>query len=100
MLGTARKLDGMELFENGILVRRDAGLPALAIRYVLQHPQEPQAMGDAGRKFVRNRFSQFRLADDLENLYLSLARSKGLLPINVNSPVAAPESASTPLQFR
>jgi universal stress protein family protein len=78
---------------------RDAGRLALAVRYLLQHPQDRQAMGDAGREFARNRFSQFRLADDLENLYLSPARSKGLLPINVNS-LHQPEPTSRPLQLR
>ncbi|HYL11983.1 MAG TPA: glycosyltransferase [Terriglobales bacterium] len=76
MLGTPRKLDGMELFENGILVRRDAGLLALAVRYLLQHPQDRQAMGDAGREFARNRFSQFRLADDLRTSIFPLRDPK------------------------
>lgn len=36
-------------------------------------------MVEAAALQARNRFSQSRLADDLENLYLSLARSKGIL---------------------
>jgi hypothetical protein len=33
-------------------------------------------MGLKGREFVRGRFSQVRLADDLEELYQSLAKNK------------------------
>jgi glycosyltransferase involved in cell wall biosynthesis len=93
MVGNARFLAGLEIFENGILVKRDANLLALAIRYLLQRPHERRAMGEAGREFVRNQFSQSRLADDLEELYLSLARSKGLLPSNLASPAHQPEAA-------
>lgn len=79
MAGSANLVDGMELFENGILVKREARLLERAIRYLLDRPQQRHTMGQAGRAFVRERFSQKRLADDLDRLYISLARAKGLL---------------------
>ncbi len=80
MIGAPVPFEGMEVFQNGILVGRDAKLLAGALRFLLENPEQRQAMGQAGREFVRERFSQHRLADDLEHLYVSLARSKGLLP--------------------
>lgn len=93
MAGSPTPLAGMELFENGILVPRDVHLLAHAIRFLLDNPQRRRAMGQAGREFVRTRFSQARLADDLERLYLSMARSKGLLPDEAASPRGQPTSA-------
>lgn len=86
MAGSPSPVAGMELFENGILVPRDPHLLARAICFLLDNPQCRRAMGQAGREFVRTRFSQVRLADDLERLYLSLARLKGLLPVEAVSP--------------
>lgn len=79
MAGPAKLVDGLELFENGILVKREARLLERAIRYLLDRPEQRHTMGQAGRSFVRKRFSQKRLADDLDRLYISLARAKGLL---------------------
>jgi glycosyltransferase involved in cell wall biosynthesis len=81
MAGHSRRLGGLELFDNGILVRREAALIAAAIGYLLRHPEQRRAMGAAGRAFIRSRFSCARLADELEALYISLARAKGLLPV-------------------
>lgn len=79
MAGSAHPVNGMELFENGILVKREARLLERAIRYLLDRPELRQAMGQAGRAFVQERFSHKRLADDLDRLYISLARAKGVL---------------------
>src|ERR1700733_5868263 len=81
MVGPAKPQDGFEVFENGILVSRDAELLAHAIAYLMKNPAVRQSMGQAGRRFVAARFSCQRLADDLESLYLSLARSKLNLPL-------------------
>ena len=91
-IGSPGHLDGLELFENGILVKRDPDLLARAIRYLLGNSERRRAMGQAGRDFVRNRFSQLRLADELEHLYFSLARSKKVIPIDANSPACKPAS--------
>jgi glycosyltransferase involved in cell wall biosynthesis len=91
-IGSPDHLDGMELFENGILVKRDPHLVACAVRYLLANSERRWAMGQAGREFVRNRFSQLRLADELEQLYVSLARSKELLPTGASSPACKPET--------
>jgi glycosyltransferase involved in cell wall biosynthesis len=79
MIGTPIPFEGMERFQNGILVR-DLDTLSRAIRYLLKNSERRCAMGQAGREFVRERFSQHRLADDLEHIYVSLARAKGLLP--------------------
>lgn len=65
-----------EVFENGILAPRDGKVLAHAVAYLRDNPDVRRAMGRAGRSFVKARFSSQRLADDLESLYLSLARSK------------------------
>jgi glycosyltransferase involved in cell wall biosynthesis len=93
MVGSADRREGMELFENGILLKPDPNLLAGAIRYLLGNPERRRAMGQAGREFVRKCFSQRRLAEDLEHLYLSLCRSKGLLSMNAVSPAGKPASA-------
>jgi glycosyltransferase involved in cell wall biosynthesis len=95
MTGSSRPMEGMEVFENGILVKRDPILLAGAIRYLLSDPERLRAMGKAGREFVRNRFSKTRLADDLEHLYLALAGAKGLLPIDAASSPCGPASVFT-----
>jgi len=76
MLGSGFKVGGMEIFDNGILVKSDVGNVAEAVEYLIQNPSRSQAMGQKGREFVRGRFSQVRLADDLEELYQSLAKTK------------------------
>jgi hypothetical protein len=51
----------------------------------MDNPETRRAMGQAGRNFVKARFSNQRLADDLESLYLSLGRSKQNLPLGTES---------------
>ncbi len=76
MIGFVKKQDGFEIFKNGILVPRNVRVLGSAISYLVQHPEMRLAMGEAGREFVRARFSSDRLANDLEQLYLSLAQTK------------------------
>jgi glycosyltransferase involved in cell wall biosynthesis len=90
MKGCGRMTEGMEVFDNGILVPRDPHRVAHAIRHLLARPALRKAMGQAGRKFVSSQFSQHRLANDLESLYLSLAHSKGLLQSKFPSLAASP----------
>jgi glycosyltransferase involved in cell wall biosynthesis len=80
MVGSAQKQSGFEVFENGILVPRVSERLAQAVTYLRERPELREAMGRTGRSFVTARFSSQRLADDLEALYLSLARAKGALP--------------------
>jgi len=88
MIGTARTEEGWKRFDNGILVARDSRRIAEAAQYLLLRPDLRREMGCAGREFVRNRYSCNRLADDLENLYLKLARKKKCLEedLDVTSP--------------
>ena len=79
MVGSARQHSGFEIFENGILVPRNSERIAQAMTYLMDHPELRRAMGHVGRSFVKARFSSQRLADDLESLYLFLARAKGAL---------------------
>jgi glycosyltransferase involved in cell wall biosynthesis len=85
MAGPSIKHGGFEMFENGILASRDGKVLARAVVYLMDNPETRQAMGQAGRKFVKARFSSQRLADDLESLYLSLARSKENSPLGAEN---------------
>jgi len=91
MAGPSIKQGGFEVFENGILAPRDGKVLADAVAYLMDNPKIRQAMGRAGRNFVKDRFSSQRLADDLESLYLNLsldlsrARSKKILPLDAES---------------
>jgi len=77
MVGAGKQMDGMTVFKNGILVPRDANVLSRAVRYLAGNAALRKEMGLAGRAFVREQFSYARLADDLEELYLSIAREKG-----------------------
>jgi len=92
MVGRGRRIDGVEVFDNGILVPQNVQCVAYAVRFLLERSELRLAMGEAGRDFARSRFSHHRLANDLEALYLRLAHSKGLLPHHAPSP--ALENAS------
>ncbi len=85
MVGPSIKQGGFEVFDNGILAPRDGKVLADAVAYLMDNPETRRAMGHAGRDFVKARFSSRRLADDLESLYLSLARSKENLPLEAES---------------
>lgn len=80
MVGNGETINGMTVFKNGILIpSSDPQVLASAIQYLIERPSLRQEMGFAGREFVRGRFSDSRLADDLEELYLSLGREKGYI---------------------
>lgn len=87
MVGTARREQGWLRFDNGILVPRDADLIAESTRYLMQRPELRQEMGCAGREFVRTHYSHDRLANDLEELYIRLARRKKCLTENAEAAV-------------
>jgi glycosyltransferase involved in cell wall biosynthesis len=93
MVGAGENFDGMKVFANGILVESRSTL-AKAICYLLYDPEKRRRMGQAGREFVRHRFSQQHQADELEQLYLLLAREKGLHPAPPIAPIAKHESAT------
>jgi glycosyltransferase involved in cell wall biosynthesis len=76
MVGRGQNANGIEVFENGILVECGGVKLVNAIEYLLRNPGHSQTMGQAGREFVKERFSQSRLTDDLAGLYESLARTK------------------------
>jgi glycosyltransferase involved in cell wall biosynthesis len=88
MIGAARREEGWERFDNGILVARDSRRIAEAAQYLLQRPELRREMGCAGREFVRNYYSCSRLTADLERLYLQLARRKKCFEedVDVSSP--------------
>ena len=64
--------------ETGLLVPpRDPVAVAAQLLTLLQDPQGARKMGEEGARWVRDRFSQERLADDLTRLYGELlARSR------------------------
>jgi glycosyltransferase involved in cell wall biosynthesis len=102
MIGQPLLIGGMEIFKNGVLVTRQAPAIAAAIQYLLEHRDLRQSMGEAGREFVRSKFSVQRLADDLERLYLEIAMQKGIVarakfPVQaLQVPVAAVSPDSIP----
>lgn len=79
MIGAARREEGWERFDNGILVPRDSRRIAESAQYLLLRPELRREMGGAGREFVRTHYSYQRLASDLEQLYVRLARKKRCL---------------------
>jgi glycosyltransferase involved in cell wall biosynthesis len=88
MIGTGRREEGWERFDNGMLVPRDSRRISEAAQYLLLRPDLRREMGRCGREFVRNRYSCNRLADDLEHLYIQLARKKKCFEEDVD--VASP----------
>ena len=83
MIGPGRKEEGWERFENGILVPRDSRRLAEAAQYLLLRPELRREMGSAGKEFVRKVYSSDRLASNLEELYVKLARQKKCLESDV-----------------
>ena len=76
MVGPVQYQGAFEVFKNGILAPSDSKVLARAVTYLRDHPELRRAMGETGRAFVNHRYSVQRLADDLESLYLALARTK------------------------
>lgn len=92
MIGPPVVTAGMEIFKNGVLVPRQPLAIAAAIKYLLEQPSLRRAMGEAGRDFVRRKFSVQRLGNDLEHLYLKLAREKGIVARAMAPLMAVPAS--------
>lgn len=95
MTGKAHKEQGWERFDNGILVPREPHLIANAVQYLRSHPKIRRDMGLAGRQFVSVRFSENRLADELESLYLRLAKEKNVFRQSPGLTEAAPIGAAS-----
>jgi glycosyltransferase involved in cell wall biosynthesis len=85
MGGVATDKDGMQVFDNGILVSRDARLLSRAIEFLVHNPQLRAVMGGNGRRFVSARYSMHRLTENLNGLYTRLALSKGQFTLVVPS---------------
>jgi glycosyltransferase involved in cell wall biosynthesis len=65
--------------ESGLLVPpRDPAAFAKAVLTVLRDPDRAAELGRAGRRAVFPRHASGRLVEDIERLYLELAREKGL----------------------
>ena len=65
---------GFKVLERGIIVPSgDIAGFAAALQYLLQKKDLRINMGLLGREFVRNRFSEIRLINDIENLYNCLS---------------------------
>ncbi len=72
MLGKPRAEQGIEIFENGILVPRAPEFFVGSLTWLFQRPEQLTAMGCKGREFVTRYFSVERLAQDLSQLYRQL----------------------------
>lgn len=76
LIGKGERRGRCELFENGALAARSSESLTAAICEMLRDQEQLRKMGSKGRTFVSERYSQHRLADDLERLYLSLLQEK------------------------
>ena len=82
---------------TGLLVPpRDDVAVAANVLMLLEDPEGARRMGDEGARWVHDRFSDARLADELAELYGELLARKGASPVPVRAslPVAAPAFAS------
>ena len=93
MAGNPVRRGNLEIFDNGILVPRDARVLADAVSYLLDREDLRASMGRAGREFVRRRFSKERMIQDFESLYLRLLRSKS----GLHQPSEAAAAAKSPV---
>ncbi|HTH48207.1 MAG TPA: glycosyltransferase family 4 protein [Candidatus Limnocylindria bacterium] len=76
--------------QSGLLIPTGATrLLVSAIEMLASDPAYRRRLGEFGREYVRTRFTVERLVEEQHQLYLRLARDKGLLP-------AEPSPASTP----
>jgi glycosyltransferase involved in cell wall biosynthesis len=79
MVGEPRAIAGFDLYQNGIVAPRDPEVLASAVLYLLANPELCSAMGQAGKEFVRHRYTYQRLADDLEAIYREIGLAKAVL---------------------
>jgi glycosyltransferase involved in cell wall biosynthesis len=81
MCGSAQSKDGFDVHTNGILVHtRTASALADAARILMGDASRRARMGAAGQQFVSRRFGKERLADELENLYMTILERKTRTP--------------------
>ena len=85
MFGEGVASDAGTRFDNGILTPLDVKKLAAGVKFYADNPLTAKASGLAGREWVRDRFSYYRLADDLEKLYAEVAVQKGRLPVVINN---------------
>ena len=77
MCGNAHSHDGFDVHANGILVHvRAASALTQAARVLIGDASRRAKMGAAGKQFVSRRFGKERLADELENLYMTILERK------------------------
>lgn len=97
MCGDAQSHDGFDVHANGILVHtRTASALADAASVLIDHASRRARMGAAGQQFVSRRFGKERLAEELENLYMTILERKSHTPefsrqAGVQSPTAIRE---------
>jgi glycosyltransferase involved in cell wall biosynthesis len=86
--------------ESGLLVPpRDPEGLAAAMRAIMELPHaQRNAMGERGRRHVRDRFGMVKIAADWEALYRELLASKGMpdaVPVAPPSPASLPDAGSS-----
>jgi glycosyltransferase involved in cell wall biosynthesis len=65
-------------YKNGILVKPgDVKGAATALAYLAEEPKIRQEMGEAGRRFVQDRYAKERLLHDMRTLYQGLIAQRG-----------------------
>lgn len=77
MSGNAESHDGFDVHANGVLVHARTASALTAAATILTADASRRAkMGAAGKQFVSRRFGKERLADELENLYMTILETK------------------------
>lgn len=74
------------VFDNGILVcSKDVTGLADALEFLASDPEKRTAMGKAGRKFAKTKFTKERLLKDIRSLYRELLKAKGFQVLSQSS---------------
>jgi glycosyltransferase involved in cell wall biosynthesis len=76
--GTPQLLNGVQIFNNGILTDSLPSHLKAGIGFLLDNPQLAVEMGLAGRSFVESNFKNNHSVEELDRLYLKLLNRKNL----------------------
>jgi glycosyltransferase involved in cell wall biosynthesis len=78
--GPARSLNGLQMFDNGILTDSLPSHLKAGIDFLLENPRLALEMGQVGRAFVESKFKNSHAAEELDQLYLNLLSRKNFRP--------------------
>ena len=76
VVGTPRSVDGIQIFDNGILTRCIPTQIMKGILYLCKNPRVAIEMGNTGRSFVSSVFTNDHVAEELDRFYLKLLKNR------------------------